>query len=818
MLFYTELGGNAGKMYSFSNAVAGSSTWSFGILQFDVGNNPSARSFLSSIGFTSAQISELSGSGTPGDLQAMNNILAQNKDKIDAFSDQTMAGYIGTLDNVIDYVQKYNPANAATLTSNSSVQLAVIDYMNQFNISGLNTTSPPANTMLAYLCGQSFTSTGGTATQSGPLTVDSIQDVINATAYGSANPTAVNNRLDNYNRGMDQINAGNLVMTNTNISLDDSFVLDGVLNLQGDLTGSTLGTGLFQIAGANGQVKYNISAGVSPYVESTTYSNGQGSVTVNGNGDIIGISNATVTVGANSSATVTGSGDTVNGTSSSIITVGGNGQNSSDAQIDTVNGNGAQIDIEANSRVNAFDTGGTVNAGQSDNFGAYGAGVTVNNVSSSNVWTGGNGTGGAAEQINAGGGVVTVVDNSSVNINQQASSVYEGNTVSVNDYANDQTVYAQGSGDLTQNYGSGDHTVVTGAQATTTNYGASDYTENSGAFDVTTNYGAADVTHDNGSNEQNYNDGSNESDWSANSSDSNYDANSSDQNDGPGSYGGGGGYYGYYGYYGLAAGTAGGGKGSAGIDSIARYDEAHGDKAGAQAARRGWDEVQTVVSSGVQRAMTGARWDSNVITWSLAPAGGNVSGALDASDAAAAQQAFSAWSAASGLTFKEVSDAAPSDIKIGYGDFDTVDTGVVGFTGYRKNADGAIQAGALIRVEDTAQDPLAGGAGAQAVYGGTDASFEQVLMHEIGHALGLADNADPHSIEAAYLGADNRTLDGADVAAIRQLYAGPGQALHGADQLVQAMSAFAPASAAGAGAPIAANDDLVQPRLLAARR
>jgi len=58
----TELGGNAANISRFSYA-GGASTYSFGLYQFDVGNNPAARSFLSQLGFSSTQISMLSQQG-----------------------------------------------------------------------------------------------------------------------------------------------------------------------------------------------------------------------------------------------------------------------------------------------------------------------------------------------------------------------------------------------------------------------------------------------------------------------------------------------------------------------------------------------------------------------------------------------------------------------------------------------------------------------------------------------------------------------------------------------------------------------------------
>jgi hypothetical protein len=46
VLISTELGGKTGDSNHFSYAELGKSTYSFGPMQFDVGNNPAAKAFL----------------------------------------------------------------------------------------------------------------------------------------------------------------------------------------------------------------------------------------------------------------------------------------------------------------------------------------------------------------------------------------------------------------------------------------------------------------------------------------------------------------------------------------------------------------------------------------------------------------------------------------------------------------------------------------------------------------------------------------------------------------------------------------------------
>ncbi|SDT07969.1 Matrixin [Pseudomonas asplenii] len=273
----------------------------------------------------------------------------------------------------------------------------------------------------------------------------------------------------------------------------------------------------------------------------------------------------------------------------------------------------------------------------------------------------------------------------------------------------------------------------------------------------------------------------------------------------PGSYGGGddggggdGGGYGFAGTQSLVSSRVG-----SSIGSIAQYDLNHGNFSAAQSAEAAQQQAASIAAltptagSG-SAVLEGAKWDQQVITWSLADSSGTqaapFSSYMGAAEASAVQSAFSAWAnAMPGVTFEEVSDSSKSDIRIGFGDFDTANTGVVGYTSYQANA-GQMEANAIIRVEDTTQDVLTTGADGQQTYAGTDATLSQVLQHEIGHALGFADNADQNSVMNYQLTASNRTLDQTDLVGIGSLYgAGASTAPvggSGVSQLIQAMSTF----------------------------
>jgi hypothetical protein len=79
-------------------------------------------------------------------------------------------------------------------------------------------------------------------------------------------------------------------------------------------------------------------------------------------------------------------------------------------------------------------------------------------------------------------------------------------------------------------------------------------------------------------------------------------------------------------------------------------------------------------------------------------------------------------------------------------------------------------------LEDPNQTPLVAGADGQLTYSGADATLYQLALHEIGHALGLADSADPNSIMYYELGSGNQSLDATDLTNIASLYGNGGTA------------------------------------------
>jgi hypothetical protein len=170
----------------------------------------------------------------------------------------------------------------------------------------------------------------------------------------------------------------------------------------------------------------------------------------------------------------------------------------------------------------------------------------------------------------------------------------------------------------------------------------------------------------------------------------------------------------------------------------------------------------------------GAKWNTgSAITWSVAKAQGTAdspfSGYMGQEYEGLIARAFQTWSAASGLTFQEVADSPAVDIRLGWGQFHTASSGVVGHT-VCQAIDGVMLPNGIVRLEDPTEEPLVAGDSGVLRYSGTTASFYQVTLHEIGHALGLADNDDPSSIMYFEAIGSKTGPSTSDTAGIRALY------------------------------------------------
>jgi hypothetical protein len=225
---------------------------------------------------------------------------------------------------------------------------------------------------------------------------------------------------------------------------------------------------------------------------------------------------------------------------------------------------------------------------------------------------------------------------------------------------------------------------------------------------------------------------------------------------------------------------AGGTTQSAGVNIgvIAQYDLADGDTSAALAAIDANQEA-VVAESGYpsesgESALEGPKWSSPVITWSLASSAGSsgapFSSTISSSYLSTIEAAFSTWSAATGITFEQVSNPSSADIQLGWGSFAAQSTGVLGYTSYTEQAGKFSSASILL--EDPSDDALVARADGTLTYSGTNTTLQQLLLHEIGHALGLADDSNPGSIMYTSLGSGNTSLSYPDIAAVQALYGG----------------------------------------------
>lgn len=173
-------------------------------------------------------------------------------------------------------------------------------------------------------------------------------------------------------------------------------------------------------------------------------------------------------------------------------------------------------------------------------------------------------------------------------------------------------------------------------------------------------------------------------------------------------------------------------------------------------------EIQAAINaSGDATILEGGKWGKEVVTWNMGNIDNNSVFQHDI------QGAFNAWSKVTGTDFVETASSNKADITFDFSNFDSLSSGVVGYTNYSSN--NGIFTSANINLENPNQDSLINTRNGL-TYSGTNATFKQVVEHEIGHAIGFADNNDPKSIMNYYLGSQNQTLSSRDIAAASSLY------------------------------------------------
>ncbi len=273
----------------------------------------------------------------------------------------------------------------------------------------------------------------------------------------------------------------------------------------------------------------------------------------------------------------------------------------------------------------------------------------------------------------------------------------------------------------------------------------------------------------------------------------------------------------------LAAATQGTGYGFAGSDAIiaATLESGTSIVAGQALAAGDADGVEdaneaiagaSALAAGDQAApgasavvLNGGRQADNDVTWCLAGTSRDTTGLFSSQMGtemeALVRAACEAWEQVCGVHFTQVADNGLADLRFGFGDFDSATTGVIGYANMKQNADGTFAKDSVLRIDDTADVAAVTNENGELVYQGMNASVQQVLEHEIGHALGLASDADQNSVMCWKLTDQTRGLNATDVAGAQMLYGAPTSTTasiqNAANQLIQAMSQAEPAAQTG---------------------
>jgi predicted Zn-dependent protease len=228
---------------------------------------------------------------------------------------------------------------------------------------------------------------------------------------------------------------------------------------------------------------------------------------------------------------------------------------------------------------------------------------------------------------------------------------------------------------------------------------------------------------------------------------------------------------------------------TSGISLLASQAGSVGNVVLANLAQGALQQIQELIVTGYQgEVATGAIWaKESVITVS----------AVGWNDAQMTQlsNVLDQYAAITGLTFVMVASGGQIDLELA--NLDTAHTGSVGFCTWQA-VNGEMR-WAQVLIENPEEDPIDGAGN----FTGTQASFTQVLTHELGHALGLADNNLTNSLMNYYLDSQNQYLSTSDISALHSLYSDasngsnaddPNQALSlpislsQLDQLTQAMA------------------------------
>lgn len=182
-------------------------------------------------------------------------------------------------------------------------------------------------------------------------------------------------------------------------------------------------------------------------------------------------------------------------------------------------------------------------------------------------------------------------------------------------------------------------------------------------------------------------------------------------------------------------------------------------------------------------ALLGYSWPSSSITWSIVnynytsdvAAGISFTYTLGPAAEALMQQAFHRWAEVSGLSFIQVPDSpdpgSAAGIRVGFADLPAIapNQQVIGRTRIQSFGT-TILPNVTIQLEDPTIVPLYTAPGYPVFYAPYFVTLQQVMQHEIGHAVGIAHATTPTDLMYPIASTANPDLSPDDVAAVRAIY------------------------------------------------